>query len=299
MRKLVIVVGPTGVGKTALALKIAEKYSGVLFSADSIQVYKGLDIISGKDKDTLGNTSLRLIDIVSPQTPFSISDYIHSFEKEIKVQSENLPIVVGGTGFYVSALLSPIETKDIKPNTALRKELSTLTTLELQGILKVLNTDKFLSMNNSDKNNPRRLIRAIEIEKSGNIIEINESPLQNFEILIIGLTADKNILNSRIDNRVDERLKQGALDEAKALFADYKNLAPQIKHASGYKHLFEYMQGKYGFEEAIEKWKTAEHQNAKKQMTWFKKQENINWFDIENADFEAKIMKKVEAFLAQ
>ncbi|MBP7832602.1 MAG: tRNA (adenosine(37)-N6)-dimethylallyltransferase MiaA [Candidatus Levybacteria bacterium] len=297
MRKIVCVLGPTAVGKTALSVQIAEKYNGVMLSVDSIQVYNKLDIISGKDLDSLGNIPLKLVDLVSPLTPYNVSDYVSDFKKELDSDLQKLPILVGGTGFYISALLNPIETKDIKPNIVLRRELNPLTTSELQGMLKVLNAEKFLSMNNSDKNNPRRLIRAIEIEKSEYPKEINESPLRNFEILIIGLRADKKTLDARINKRVDERVKHGALKEAESLFHDYDNLVPQVKQASGYKQLFEYFQGKINLEEAIEKWKTAEHQNAKKQLTWFKKKKNIEWFDIESGNFEAQVLQKVEVFL--
>ncbi len=301
MRKIVIIIGPTSVGKTALALKIAEKYTGELFSADSVQVYKGLDIISGKDKDKLGKIPLKLVDIVSPHTPFSVSDYVHSFEYELKNQSDKLPIVVGGTGFYISALLHPIETSDIKPHADLRQELNKLATPELQGMLKELNPEKFFNMNNSDRNNPRRLVRAIEVSFGHPefISGSKKMPKQiSHDILIIGLFCKRESLNERIDKRVDERLEQGALAEAETLFVDYENLAPQIKQASGYKQLFEYLQGKSGLGEAITLWKTSEHQNAKKQMTWFKKQENIHWFDILENDFEAKIMEKLKHFLS-
>lgn len=297
MRKIVCVLGSTAVGKTALSVKIAEKHNGILLSADSIQVYQKLDIISGKDTDIVGTIPLKLVDLVSPLTPYSVSDYISDFKKELHADLQKLPILVGGTGFYISALFNPIETKDIKPNIVLRRELNSLTTSELQGILKVLNAEKFLSMNNSDKNNPRRLIRAIEIEKSEYPKEINESPLRNFEILIIGLRADKKTLDMRINKRVDERLTQGALEEAESLFETYEDLAPQIKQASGYEQLFEYLQGKSTLEDAIEKWKTAEHQNAKKQTTWFRKQKNIEWFDIESGNFEAQVFQKVDEFL--
>ncbi len=128
---------------------------------------------------------------------------------------------------------------------------------------------------------------------------LSEDLFEDFEIYIIGLFADKKLIDAIIDERVDERMSSGALKEAKDLFENYESLAPQIKLASGYRQLFEYLQGKSNLETAIKTWKIAEHQNAKKQMTWFRKQMNIEWFDIEQVDFEAKIMNKVEAFLEQ
>lgn len=291
MRSALVVIGPTAVGKTALALKIAKKLPSHILSADSVQVYKGLDIISGKDKESYESIPVSLLDIVSPTTPFSVSEYISSFTSSFsQIPEDTLPIIVGGTGFYLSALFEGIPTVDIKPNVGVRQELKKLSILKLQERLQITAPEKLNSMNNSDRNNPRRLIRAIEVsEKGDQVLGDKQSVLKDFKVKIIGLTCDKEALNKRIDERVDQRLKLGAVDEAKTLFKDYVNLSPQIKSASGYAQLFGYLHGEYDLDTAVKLWKTAEHQNAKKQMTWFKKMKNVEWIDILNSNFETKL----------
>ncbi len=294
MRKIYIIVGPTAVGKTALAVRFAKRTKGIILSADSVQVYKNLDIISGKDKDSYGSLPVFLLDIVSPQTSFNVSDYLKEFSNTLSsIPEDATPIVVGGTGFYISALLNSYETVDIKPDVALRKKLEQLSVAELQTQLEKLDSQRFLKMNNSDKNNPRRLIRAIEVVNLKPKTHKTKSVLEGYNVEIIGLTALQKELHERIDERVDKRIKQGAIDEANELFKNYDELAPQIKTASGYKQLFEYLQGKENLEQAIEKWKLAEYNNAKKQMTWFKKITQ-NWFDITTPHIEERIISSLQ-----
>ncbi|MGE5041566.1 MAG: tRNA (adenosine(37)-N6)-dimethylallyltransferase MiaA [Candidatus Levyibacteriota bacterium] len=295
MKKILVIIGPTAVGKTALSVSIASQISGVILSADSIQVYKGLDIISGKDLDTLKNTPYFLIDVVSPNHPFSVSDYLREFENVLGPLNKN-PIIVGGTGFYVLSLLEGIGTVDIKPDKSLREKLGVLSVIELQELLGKENPEKLEEMNNSDRNNPRRLVRAIEVANAKNMehgmLHVEKNLLNGYEVKVIGLELNREKLNQRIDKRVDERLEQGALEEAKLLFEEYNLLAPQIKQANGYKQLFAYLKGEINLNNAIENWKTAEHQNAKKQMTFFKKIKNVTWFDVEIAGSD-KILKYI------
>lgn len=295
MRKILIVLGPTAVGKTALSVQIAQEFDGHIISADSIQVYKGLDIISGKEKDSYGNIPVSLLDIASPLAPFNISDYITHLKKVLSGNNSHLPIVTGGSAFYISALINNVDTVDIRPDQKLRKSLEFLSVEELRLKLQEINSKKLESMNNSDRNNSRRLIRAIEISSMYKVDSSrnDKSVLENFSIKIIGLTADTSILDERVDVRVGQRIKQGALNEAKDLFAQYDLLAPQVKTASGYKQLFEHLSGMYTLEVGIEKWKIAEHQNVRKQMTWFKKMKNIDWFNIQEAGWEEKAKKLV------
>lgn len=283
-------LGPTAVGKTALSVKIAKEFSGYIISSDSIQIYKNLDIISGKDTDSYGNIPVSLLDIVSPFTPFNISDYLVHFKEALHSNNSYFPIVVGGSAFYLSALINNVDTVDIKPDENLRASLEQLSVEELQLKLRECDPEKLESMNNSDRNNSRRLIRAIEVADKNYESRImnNESMLGGFDVKIIGLTADAEILDKRVDDRVMQRIEQGAVDEAKELFKKYDLLAPQIKTASGYKQLFEYLMGMYTLEVGIQKWKIAEHQNVRKQMTWFKKFKNVNWLDISDDKYEEK-----------
>ena len=167
----------------------------------------------------------------------------------------------------------------------LRSKLDKLSVLELQGKLKKLAPEKLNSLNSSDAQNKRRLIRAIEIGRVGN----HKSRTKNYDSLVIGLYCERENLKQRIDARIEKRLKQGALEEAKVLFGNYSNLTPQVKSANGYKQLFAFLKDETSFEEAIECWKISEYRHAKSQMTWFRKYGNVIWFDIMKKNFENTI----------
>lgn len=291
MKKAIFILGPTAVGKTTLAVEISSKIPSSLISADSVQVYRGVDIISGKDHPK--EVPLSLIDVVSPSESFNVKDFVEkvSLEIENSLNKNRVPIIVGGTGFYIDALFGKISTIAIPPNLKLRKKLENDSLEELQNNLKKIDPQKFSKLNNSDVQNPRRLIRAIEVaglQSSKISVVFSED-----EVLIIGLKTSMENLNKRIEVRVNERIKNGALEEAKSLFKNYKNLTSQVKDADGYRQLFDYLLGEISVEEAYKKWGTADYQHAKKQMTYFKKLENIRWFDIEENDYKGKIMKLV------
>ncbi|RJQ27713.1 tRNA (adenosine(37)-N6)-dimethylallyltransferase MiaA [Candidatus Parcubacteria bacterium] len=324
MNKVLFVVGPTASGKTSLALDLAPKINGVILNADSRQVYKGLDIISGKDipdkaefvktenptknkKYNVGyykfnSTPVYLLDLVTPTYEFNVYDYlditIPTIDKVIGL--DKIPIVVGGTGFYIKALLDGIATVNIPQDKKLRKRFEGLQIEELQKIIKKKDPEKFLKMNESDFQNKRRLIRAIEIAQYVKKVGKREgkiAKLENMSVLIIGLTATREIINERIDERVEKRITQGALDEAKKLFDNYKNLSEQVKTGGGYRDLFEYLKGNIALEEAVEKWKVTEHHIAKKQIVWFQKDKRIKWFDITENKFEIKVKKIIDKWL--
>ncbi len=318
MQKIVCIVGPTAVGKTALSLEIARKFNGALISADSVQVFKGLDIISGKDipkRTTFNvlpelskngfhtgyyshhNIPIFLLDVVGPTSSFSVSHFHKLASEVIQYIKENdkLPIVVGGTGLYIDSLLNQIGTSEIEPNLELRKKLEQLPVSSLRDKLKKNNEKKFNSMNESDANNPRRLIRAIEIAgKSKFTLSNNKNP---YESLAIGLMCDRAVLKQRIDARVQDRLENGALNEAKKLFENYENLTQQVQDANGYKQLFAYLKNEISWDEAIYRWKISEYRHAKNQMTWFKKYGNVAWFDITKKGYNKEIEEEVNKFI--
>jgi len=304
MIRAIFIVGPTAVGKTALAINLSKKIPSILISADSIQVYKSADIISGKDHPK--NIKIELVDILPPQTPFNVRDFVDKVQTIINNPKNQLriPIIVGGTGLYVKSLFSSIETINVKPNKKLRDKYNKFSIEQLQKELKRLDSNRYGQMNESDIQNPRRLIRAIEICMIDHIVEISKSVFNEDEVLIIGLASSDVELRKRIAMRVLARVEEGAKDEAKKLFEDYDNLAPQLKTANGYKQMFEYLRNSSftpevkeppprGWEEMIEKWITADYQHAKKQMTYFKKLKNINWFDISDKGFEEKISELI------
>lgn len=319
MQKIVCNVGPTAVGKTDLAFKTAHNFNGELVSADSVQVFEDLDIISGKDipKGTkftrlnkfssnlynIGyyrykNIPIYLLDIVKPTQNFSVSQFQDFSTKIVQYigHRNKLPVIVGGIGLYVSSLFGGIETSDIKPDLKLRKQLESLTIEKLQEELGMLNPEKLSFMNNSDLNNKRRLIRGIEILSSP-LPTTNYKRPTKYQCLIIGLLCEREILKQRIDKRVEERLKQGALEEAKNLFENYEKLSQQVKDANGYKQLFSFLKNEIDMDEAIYRWKISEYKHAKNQMTWFKKYGNVSWFDISKKGFEKEIEKRINDFL--
>lgn len=323
-QKLLIICGPTASGKTAVAVKLAKKLNGELVSADSRQVYKGMDIVSGKDlplnaKFKFKNEKLQikienygdmnpyrfednipiwLVDVVNPDQDFSVS----LFEKFAKIvindilKRGKLPILVGGTGLYIKSVISGVETANIPMNDTLRKALYKLPKEKLQELLKKLNSNKFKSFNNSDVNNPRRLIRAIEIEEYKRQNPKYKSSTQNnvnYDVLQIGLSAPKEILLERIKKRVDERIKTGAVNEVKKLLDKGYKPTMQSMSGDGYKELCKYLNNEISWNETVEKWIHSDVEHAKKQMVWFKKDKKIHWIEILKQDYD----KKCESFV--
>ncbi len=263
MDKLLVICGPTATGKTALAAHFAKKYNGELISADSRQVYRSMDLTTGKDRP---DVPIWLYDIVNPDEEFSVSHWVSlAREAMSEIQKRNkLPIIVGGTGLYIHALLHPLETIHIPPDPVLRRKLKDKTVEELQDMI---NRD---SMNESDWNNPRRLIRKIELAKAN--VKSGETR-RSFDALIIGLTAPLQILYERIDARLEERKKSGLKKEIELLAKKYSTDLPSMS-AIG----------------------LNEHAYARRQLTWFKKQKDIKWFDITQPGYVGAVASVVRAW---
>ncbi|HVT00859.1 MAG TPA: tRNA (adenosine(37)-N6)-dimethylallyltransferase MiaA [Patescibacteria group bacterium] len=295
MKKAIFIVGPTATGKTGLAVKIHKKIPSILVSADSVQVFKGADIVSGKDLDVLFDAKIVLIDEVDPTDDFSINDFKRIAEDAIKkaIAENKIPIVIGGTGYYFDSLFSSIDTLGVKPNKELRNKLENKSIEELTNELEKINPKKFSGLNNSDLNNKRRLIRAIEVSSLGGIK--NSNPIfTKDEVLFIGLKMNRQNLVEKIRERVENRIKNGAIEEVKELFRSYKKLSSQLKSSNGYKQLFSHLNNEIDFEEAKERWLIADRQHAKKQVTWFRRNPDINWFDVENIDFENQVFDLID-----
>ncbi len=322
MKKMAIILyGPTASGKTELAFDIAQNIPSVLINADSRQIYKSLDIIVGKDiplntpfvtdqtdniNFTIGhyqlqNTKIYLLDIVDLlNIDFSVYDYINCVKKTLlEISEPNIPIFVGGSNFYISALINSPETAEIPPNYLLREKLSSESCVALRRILGSIDSSRLAQMNNSDKNNPRRLIRAIEVAewKKEHTIQKYESVLSEYDICQIALTAPLDLLRKKIDARVDARVSEGGVDEAKKLFSTYEHISESLKKTNGYYELFEYFKGNISYTEAIQKWKFAEYHNAKKQLTWIHGDSNIKKFSITDEYYSEKILQEIFDFL--
>ena len=279
MRKLLIICGPTATGKTKLALHLAGLFNGEVISADSRQVYKYMDIGTGKEGKALG------YNLVLPNEEFSVSHYLQFAREAIKkiFLQNKLPILVGGTGLYIKGVVDGIDTAEVLPNLELRKKLESKTVDELFNILEATLYEKAKSMNESDRKNPRRLIRAIEVASSEKKLTTNRD---KYDTLFVGLTLSKEKLDDRISKRVDERSKSGFQGEIDFLKKNgYWGGVPMS--TIGYKDWPD-----------IEKWKQEEIKYAKRQMTWFKKEKRINWFDIEKKDFEKDVEKLIKKWYA-
>ncbi|RJR29276.1 tRNA (adenosine(37)-N6)-dimethylallyltransferase MiaA [Candidatus Microgenomates bacterium] len=293
MNKLLIICGTTATGKTALALELAKKYSGDLLSADSRQIYKGVDIGVGKDTPkgfvpaadkesgvyySNGHTNIWGYDLVSPFEEFSVSHYLAYANRKIMEiwDSGKLPIVVGGTGLYINGVVNGIETAGIPVNKKLREELSTHSAAKLFNTLTSI-SPKAKALNQSDRGNPRRLIRAIEIASFTG--KLPKPKVLQAKVLWLGLSVDLDTLQEKIHSRVQWRYENGFLEEVRELLKKGVDWNNQIMSSTGYRQYREHVEGKVTAQEFLLSWKRAEFQYAKRQTTWFKKNKNINWFN--------------------
>ncbi len=297
MKKLLVICGPTATGKTSLGFKIAEKLGGEIISADSRQLYKYMDIGTGKElSDKIKTWGYDLCD---PREDFSVFDYF----KEMKLSIENiwsrnkLPIIVGGTGLYIKSLIDGIPTVDVPKNKILRMSLEQMNISDMYEKLATLDSAKAAQMNSSDRKNPRRLIRAIEIamwsienETQKQAVELREKILdKDIDLLMIGLKADKKIISENIKKRVEKRMNDGFIDEVETLLKMGVSWRNQSMNTMGYKDSEAFFKEGLTYEEFIENWERNEIKYSKRQMTWFKKDTRINWFDISDPNYLANI----------
>lgn len=286
--KVLVLLGPTASGKTALGVSLALKYNGEIVSADSRQVYKGMDIGSGKDLKAykVGKKTVpyHLIDVVSPNTEFNLAKYQKLALKAMAdvIERGKLPIIVGGTGLYLQALVDNYLLSSTKPDLEKRRELEILSREELFKRLESLKPDFAHKLNNSDKNNPRRLVRYLEILEQGSSLEMKkESP---YDFLILGLTYDDEILRARIIKRINDRLDQeDMLGEVKRLHAEGVSWRRLLSFGLEYKFLSQYLLGRLDYDDMLKKLGDASYRFAKRQKTWFRRWEKqgrqIYWVD--------------------
>lgn len=310
MKKLLVILGPTATGKTDLALKLANKLNGEIIACDSRQIYKGLDIGTGKmsgDSNvkvikadgfwTIGGVKIWMYDQVSPIQRYTASDYMEDVTQALeKIIAENkLPIIVGGTGMYIKGLLEGFNNLKIPVDYKLREELEKLSIEQLQKRLKILSQEIFDRLNNSDMNNKRRLLRSIEISTMNPYKKTkNEATyFDGWNILKIGLYTQRVNLNNRIDLRLDLRINQGLIEEAKKLNNEGLSFERMRELGLEYKYLADYLEKKIDYKQFVELLKIKIHQYAKRQMTWFKKDQKIEWFDILDNTFSATVEKYV------
>ncbi len=320
MQKLLVICGPTATGKTDLAVALANELDGEVISADSRQVYRGMDIVTGKDLPANVSSQSRTVqtpsgqyetpvysiegipvwmyDVVRPDEDFSVANFHRLATAVISDVSMRgkLPILVGGTGFYIRAVTAGIETLTIPPDPSLRQMAKAMTVSQLQTLVRERAPEAWQQMNASDRGNPRRLVRKIEIAAAS--VETQEVSVE-YDMFSVGLRAPKKILDERINARVDDRMAKGAIEEVVSLQEHGYGWTLPSMSALGYQELREVVQSR-GTEEyedrckrAAGAWKLHERQYAGRQMTWFAKQPGIRWFDVSDSVFRNRIFDEV------
>ena len=301
--RILVIVGPTASGKTALAIKLAKKLNGEIVSADSRQIYRGMNVGTAKPPFSPANpraaakTSVprssrethvsegiphHLIDIRNPDENYTVADYKRDAVKAIKkiLARGKLPILVGGTGLYIKAVVENLDIPKVKENPELRRQLET--ELEKNGLdflfkkLVALDPEAAYIV---DPKNPRRVIRALEVAlitgKPFTAQRKKKKPL--FDAVIIGITLPNEKLRMKIEKRVDEMIKSGFVDEVKKLYSKYGKV--KALEAIGYREIIEYLDGKISLEETVRQIKFNTWHYAKRQMTWFRKDKKVFWIE--------------------
>lgn len=290
MSRVIVITGPTAVGKTKLSIELAKKLNGEIINADAMQVYKGLNIGTAKvTEKEQENIPHHLFDIKEVEEEYSIYNYQKDCRKVIDniLRRNKTPILVGGTGLYIKAALYDYKLSEEKTNNT----YDNLTTEEIYKEL--LKLDKDI---NIDKNNRRRLIRALNYYKENNTsISNNKTNKLLYDTIFIGLTTDREILYKKINQRVDNMIENGLLKEVKYYYDKNIKTKPLI-NGIGYKELYNYFDGLCSKEEAVEKIKQNSRHYAKRQYTFLNHQLNVVWFETDYNNFNNTI-EKVSSYI--
>lgn len=308
--EILVIVGPTASGKSDLAVRLAKERGGEVVSADSRQVYKGLDIGTGKiTPEEMRGVPHHLLDVADPRRPFNVTEYIKLADEAIAgiLSRGKLPIVCGGTGFYIQALVDRIDFPQVEADPGLRAELSSKPPAELLAMLKRLDPERFarIDANQSDRNNARRIIRAIEIasakvrpnkvgpwneaepfsDRDGDTAskapsEIGPNKVRSlYAPTFIGINPPREELRAKIRDRLMRRLDAGMLDEARRLHESGLSFERMDDLGLEYRYMARFLQGQIAKEDMIKKLDIEIGKYAKRQMTWFGKDERIEWFE--------------------
>ncbi|MDD7457115.1 MAG: tRNA (adenosine(37)-N6)-dimethylallyltransferase MiaA [Clostridia bacterium] len=287
--KLVFIVGPTGTGKSNLAINVANKINGEIISCDSMQIYKNMDIGTAKvSKREQELAKHHLIDVADPADTFDVSTYQKYAENIIQnlFLENKTPIFAGGTGLYVNSIIYPMSFSKNEKNEELRNELKEY--CEKYGVTalhKKLEELDVESANKLHENDVKRVIRAIEIAVSGEKkSSLDEMKKPKYEYIMVGLNTDRALLYERINRRVDLMFENGLENEVKNLLSKGVGFDKQSMQAIGYKEFKGYFEGEISIDDVKELIKKNSRNYAKRQITWFKKYENIKWFDVSEID---------------
>ena len=288
MQKVVVICGPTASGKTALSIELAKRINGEIVSADSMQIYDEMNIGTAKpDQEEMQGIKHYLIGNIKPTKRYSVSEFKKDAISAIKeiISKEKMPIVVGGTGLYVNSLVYGIDYPEIQTNLEYRKELEKIVEeKELQYLFeKAVEIDKE-AMKNISPNDKKRILRVLEIykETGKTKTELERESRKNgipYDYKIFAINMPREILYDRINRRVDIMIEKGLIDEVSSLYEKYGESLLTSMQAIGYKEVVEFLKGNCTKEEMIEKIKMETRRYAKRQLTWFRKIENIQWLD--------------------
>lgn len=302
MIKVVAIVGPTAVGKSALGLKLAQKLNGEIISGDSMQIYRRLDIGTAKDSPAeLAAVPHHLVDICDADQRYTVKDFQAKAKTIITDLStaKKVSLVVGGTGFYLSSLVNNLNLGGKKDDDLYRQELVQLEQAgRLDQLQTILKQEDPLAYQQIDIENSRRLIRAIEVKRStGKSITEQNNGQKWADFYLVGLTDDRPKLYQRINARVDKMVEMGLLDEAKYVY-DHRESFPQAKNGIGYKELFPYFEGQASLDACLDEIKKNSRHFAKRQFTYFRNQMDVDWYNIsDDKNYQNDIEKNIMKFL--
>jgi len=288
--KIIVVLGPTATGKSDIAVELAKKFNGEIISADSRQVYKGMDLGSGKiTKKEMRGIPHYLLDVVKPSTYFSVAKYQTLAQKAIEkiISKGKTPIICGGTGLYIDSIVKNMSLPNVPPNFKLRKELEKKSLKSLLKILQRLSPER---AKNIDVNNKVRLVRAIEIAESiGEIPKLVEKP-NDYNFILIGLDTNDQILKDRIALRLTKRIKLGMIKEIKKLHNEGVSWKRLGSFGLEYRQTALFLQGKITRQQMVNNLNREIWNFVKRQRTWFKRNKRIKWYDIGQGE---KILKDI------
>ena len=298
--KVIVICGPTASGKTALSIELAKKVNGEIVSADSMQIYKDMNIGTAKPTiEEMQGIKHYLLDFVSPDERYSVADYKTDAKKSIKkiLKEGKIPIIVGGTGLYVDSLIYEIEYPNIEFDENYRKELEEQ--VRKEGLDKLYEQAKLIdpqAVEKISKNDTKRILRVLEIyhatgkTKTEQEIESRKKEVE-YDYKVFALNWNRQTLYERINKRVDIMIKQGLIEEVEKISRKY-NKFPTAMQGLGYKEVVEYLEGFLTKEEMIEKIKKETRHYAKRQLTWFRKNKQTIWLNGEDS-----IQKNIEIIL--
>lgn len=309
MRKnrIVIVAGPTAVGKTECAIQIARKLDGEIVSADSMQIYKFMDIGSAKPTaQERAQAVHHLVDVIDPAKPFSVAEYQAMAKKAIQevFSREKLPVISGGTGLYVNSLMYDMDFSAPPGDAEYRHQLAKLAEEQGSGALhRLLQELDPKAAERIHPNNEKKIIRALEILKEGQsrVREFSESfqPTSDYHCILIGLRREREELYDRINRRVDLLMEQGLVDEVRRLLSMGLLESNISMKGIGYKEIIGYLRGEYGLEQAVELIKKNTRHYAKRQMTWFRRYPAMRWFTLSEQEPAETVFGQIFDYLTE